>query len=258
MKRSLALTIFLTAVTGLTICFAGTERYASKEVAPAPPVCDWSGFYVGLNVGVTEYTARFTDDGDWDTFATREQDTAAFIGGGQVGYNLQFGQLVLGLEADASGLAGAKVSKFSSNEDQGDYGKVDLLTTFRGRMGIAVDKALIFVSGGGAYAHGKWLESYIYSPPNSFYNAYWQGNDWRWGWTGGAGIEYMLNCNWSIRAEALYTWLNDDPTSITGPKNGYYYNQGQAYRDSYKFTFDDNLWSYRVGLNYKFGKLFGR
>jgi outer membrane immunogenic protein len=238
--------------------FAGPMS-AEKNVTPmAPaPACDWSGFYIGLNAGVTNYTLRITDVDDWDSFSTREYDTGAFIGGGQVGYNLQFGQLVLGVEADASGST-AKISKSSNGEDQFDYGKVDFLTTARLRMGVAFDKALVYVTGGGAYAHGKWEESYVYPPYHpiygNYYDAYWLGDDWRWGWCGGAGIEYMLNCHWSIRAEALYTWLEDDTKPVTGPAGGYYIT---VYPNYYKFTFDDDLWSYRVGVNYKFGSLFG-
>ena len=91
------------ALTFVASSFAGA--YPEKNVTPvAPaPVCDWSGFYVGLDAGVTDYVARFSDDDDWESLGTFTFDTGAFVGGGHAGYNLQFGQLVLGLEIDANG-----------------------------------------------------------------------------------------------------------------------------------------------------------
>jgi len=249
MKISLTKLFLLTAVVGALACvassFAGPmpQEKNMTPIAPAP-VCDWSGFYVGLNAGVTNYTARFDDRDDFFDIGAEEYDTAAFIGGGQIGYNFQMNQLVLGLEVDASGLPNAEINKSSSLEYWYDHANVDFLATARLRMGVAVDKALIYVSGGGAYAHGKWDTEYFYTPGYT-YNVFWNGNDWRWGWSGGAGIEYMLNCHWSIRAEALYTWLQDDTVHGRDPQYLPY--------ERYRMTYDDDLWSYRVGVNFKFG-----
>src|SRR5712692_2493609 len=74
MKRFLALTVVLTAVTGLTqIAFAGPERYSSKEVAPAPVVepFSWTGFYLGGNLGAnwSHYEfSKFEEEADFDLF----------------------------------------------------------------------------------------------------------------------------------------------------------------------------------------------
>jgi len=137
--------------------FAGPVT-AEKNVTPMAPApeCTWTGFYIGLNAGVTEYYARVTDDDDFYDIFTRDRDTGAFIGGGQAGYNFQWDQLVFGIEGDASGST-AKVAKTYDFGDWHDYGKVDFMTTLRTRVGVSLDnnKVLLYATGGGAYAHGK-------------------------------------------------------------------------------------------------------
>src|SRR5712691_3380684 len=122
MKRFIALTVVLTTVTGLAICFAGPERFSSKEVTPmAPaPACDWTGFYIGVNAGITEYQARFTDQDYYWNGATTTYEKPAFIGGGQVGYNYQWRDLVFGIEADFSGLADADNHQRLTTSDDAD------------------------------------------------------------------------------------------------------------------------------------------
>src|SRR5215469_8772396 len=71
-----------------------------KAAPPAAPVANWTGFYLGGQVGGAFGTARKdfvqgTTTGDFDV--------SGVIGGGTAGYNQQFGLLILGLEADISG-----------------------------------------------------------------------------------------------------------------------------------------------------------
>jgi outer membrane immunogenic protein len=54
--------------------------------SPIPFVYNWTGFYVGAHAGVG------WSDGD-----------SGFIGGGQVGFNYQINQWVLGVEGDFAG-----------------------------------------------------------------------------------------------------------------------------------------------------------
>ena len=94
--------------------------------------------------------------------------------------------------------------------------------TIRGRIGISLNnnRALLYATAGGAFAHGTWdtygFYRYGYTPPNEF-DADWRGDDWRWGWVGGFGFEYALNCHWSLRGEGLYYWFGEDTTGINGP-----------------------------------------
>jgi outer membrane immunogenic protein len=224
-----------------------------SPIAPAPE-CTWTGFYIGLNVGATDYYSRITDEGDFFTGSTWDRDTGAFIGGGQIGYNYQWNQLVFGVEADASGST-AEIEKYYDYGYWRNYGSVDFMSTFRLRAGISLDdnKVLLYATGGGAYAHGKWeSEAYVDDGPSYYYYAGWRGEDWRWGWTAGFGAEYKLNCHWSVRGEALLTWLSEDSTPINEyPANGYYAGRPSD-RQQYRVIFDDDLYTFRVGVNYSF------
>ncbi len=79
----------------------GGPAPVEKNVMPAPPSCDWSGFYIGLNVGVAGLHTNITDLDDWfDPFTNTIEDTNV-AAGGQMGYNWQMGSFVFGIEADA-------------------------------------------------------------------------------------------------------------------------------------------------------------
>ena len=264
MKRFIALTVVLTAGIGLSIAFAGPERYASKEVAPVAPACTWTGFYIGVHAGITDLQSRFSNLNNWapdneaegNNWNTMTWDTPAFIGGGQAGYNYQWKDLVMGIEADFSGLPGAENSRHMSSGESGGFedegynmkARVDFMGTLRGRLGISFNdnRALVYGTAGGAYAHGKWdVLSLSENEPDLTVD--WRGDDWRWGWVAGFGFQYALNCHWSLRAEALYTWLLDDTQGINRS------NSGSSFEDyTNRFRFDDNLATYRLGLDYKF------
>jgi outer membrane immunogenic protein len=69
-------------------------------VAYAPPVYNWTGFYVGGHIGGGYAASSWTDafTGANDTF----NSGAGFLGGAQLGGNMQFNAFVLGLEGDFS------------------------------------------------------------------------------------------------------------------------------------------------------------
>src|SRR3974390_2796916 len=74
--------------------------------APPPiaaPIFTWTGFYLGGNLGAA-WAQRSVTDVFGNTF-TRTSD-ARFIGGGQLGYNWQFTNFVLGVEGDIDGIMG--------------------------------------------------------------------------------------------------------------------------------------------------------
>src|ERR1051325_9976826 len=107
MKQLTRLTILLCVSAALaTTVVAGPEPLSSgkemKEVAPAPPECNWSGFYIGLNVGGQFGHSETNDLDEWNITAYHHfgYDESGVIAGGQVGYNFQWNWLVLGIEAD--------------------------------------------------------------------------------------------------------------------------------------------------------------
>jgi outer membrane immunogenic protein len=245
-----------------------------KSVVPVQPACDWTGFYIGINAGVGQLDSTINDRNAWsygdEGWTSHQWTETAFVGGGQIGYNYQWQDLVFGIEADASGsTADIKRDSFYGSleypnegyrDGHTDQATIDFMGTIRGRLGISLNnnRALLYATAGGAYAHGKWDHHTYYEfgyTPVDLFDGDWRGDDWRWGWVGGFGFEYALNCHWSLRGEGLYYWFGEDTTGIDGPSGAFYADPSNGY--TYKYTFSDSFWTYRVGLNYKFTGFFG-
>jgi outer membrane immunogenic protein len=127
--------------------------------------------------------------------ATVNVGTTGWLLGGTVGYNHQWDMFVLGVEGDIawSNIGGSTVSggaTVSSN--------VNWIGTFRGRAGVAVDQALLYVTAGVAAAG---VNSTVGAPLNTSFSGV------HTGWTAGAGLEYAVTDDWSVKGEYTYTAL---------------------------------------------------
>jgi outer membrane immunogenic protein len=181
---------FLCGVTVLA-SLAGAGAAAAADLAvkapvyKAPPVVvsDWSGFYVGLNGG-----------GGWaDTTLDGAPGTANASGGlfgGQLGYNWQFGQFVVGLEAD---IDAADIS----GTIQGTSVKTDELGSVRGRAGYVVLPTLL-AYGTAGFAYGTTTLSGPAASVDVGQNGY----------AAGAGLEYKVWGPLIARAEYLHYGLS--------------------------------------------------
>jgi outer membrane immunogenic protein len=181
--------------------------------AYAPPTFTWTGFYVGANGGY----------GVGDLTNSRFGAPSGGLVGGTAGYNYQIGQFVAGVEGD---LDWADMTKSGTNAIGAYKSDVSTLATARARAGFAVDRALLFVTGG--YAGAEMKDTYAGIGSQS---------DWRNGGVIGAGLEYAFTNNISAKAEYLYAPLTDKT-----------YFGGTAGVE--KSGVDMSL--VRAGLNYKF------
>ena len=176
--------------------FAGAAAAADLPVRSAPPapiiaaapLFTWTGFYVGVNAGY----GWSNDDFDAVDLAD-EDDDGGFVGGAQVGYNYQIGSFVVGLEgdiqyADFGGELTFDVDGDDVIDDDDDFvfDRGDWFGTVRARAGVAFDRALIYATGGFAFA------------------------DDATGWTVGGGVEYAFTNNLSAKIEGLYVNLDND------------------------------------------------
>jgi outer membrane immunogenic protein len=227
---------------------------SAPYVPPPRPVYDWTGFYIGANVGVgvgrNETNTLF---GTPDS-TTREHFTFSplgVIGGVQLGYNWQtLPNWVLGVETDfqASGQKNSwncasscnvvpEVTSETWNE------KVKWFGTVRGRAGYTYGPALFYVTGG--YAYGKIETSYgISGSAGQFVGSF---DETRSGWTVGGGIEAQFGGNWTAKAEYLYLDLGTVNNLILPATNVLI---------AQKSDITDHI--FRLGLNYKFGPAFVR
>jgi len=206
----------------------------TKAPVIVPPY-NWTGFYIGGNVG---YSWGRQDVSLLPGGTTDSVRLDGVIGGGQLGYNWQFNQIVLGLEADiqASGQKGDGIdpapinSTFLPTITFND--KLDWFGTVRGRLGFAQDRWLAYVTGGWAYGHGNL------SGTATGFGAFSASTNYS-GWTVGGGVEWAFMDKWSAKLEYLYIDFGDGPTIALAPPTTVVGG---------KMT--DNI--VRVGLNYKF------
>jgi outer membrane immunogenic protein len=155
----------------------------------AAPANDWSGFFLGALGGYGWGTAS--------TDAVGDVDADGFDVGGYAGANYQWGNYVIGAEGD--------ILYPWREEDQGGLNvKQGVNGSIRGRVGIALDRFLVYGTGGAAATSLK-LEGNGDSDDNTL-----------WGWTAGAGVEGMLTNNITARVEYRYTDYQDKTFDLGG------------------------------------------
>jgi outer membrane immunogenic protein len=288
LRREVDLKKLVLAVSVLALCSASavaadlSPRMYSKAPAIVDPGYDWSGFYVGGNVGYSWGRARTSGDlsgtQNVSVFRTAgptlissvtsplaaaslsgRNDMDGFIGGGQVGYNWHRSQWLFGLEADLQGsdqrasgdvctLAGCPIGStfFTANY------KLDWFGTLRGRVGfLPTDRILLYATGGLAYGH---FAADAPALPLSWGST-------RAGWTVGAGTEVAIDRNWSVKLEYLYMDLGNvgggssSATTVTNAPNtpGLAFNTvtTTTLASTFHSRFTDNI--VRVGVNYRWG-----
>ena len=187
MKR-VALGILLTSLAGAAYAAdlpAPPAAPYSKAPAIVAPLTNWTGFYVGAMGG---YASENTSD----PFGIK-----GGFGGGTIGYNWQFNQFVVGVEADG---AGADINNSITALGVTVAAKADALATFRGRAGVAFDQVLLYGTGGLALADVTVSAS---APGVAI-----SDSKTLTGWTAGAGVEWMFLPRWSVKAEYLYRSLS--------------------------------------------------
>ena len=171
---------------------------------------NWTGWYVGVNGGL-----------GW-----AGSNSEGMLVGGTLVYNYQIDSIVIGAEGDYdfASLGGR------SSDGLGDFSKTRLTSvmTERIRVGYAIDRTLLYVTGG--YAGGT-VHSSLATP--GFYTSQ---DNWRNGYALGGGIEYAFTSHISAKAEYIYSRLGSQ-TIFAGPVST---NSSM------------NASTFRLGLNYRF------
>lgn len=183
------------------------SRQAPAGTVIAMPADLWTGFYLGGHLGYGSGLSAwdYRETGTSVLRAAERGTMRGAFGGLQGGYIRQIGQLVLGLEVDASagGISGrinngdGDCSLFSAFVCQT---RVNFLGTLRGRAGIAIDRALLYVTGGAALGNFRHRE-YDVAQPGVTIGRF---NTTRIGAAVGAGLEYAVTANITVKVEYLY------------------------------------------------------
>jgi outer membrane immunogenic protein len=226
---------------------------AGAAPAAAQSMGDWSGVYGGVFGGVlqadddSDETLVFDRDFDGqfddtvvlngttnDAFSpgycegraiTNEaaggcDDNSGGVQGGLVaGYDFQFGNFVVGAVADVSVLDSQRsVTGFSTTPANYVFTQdIQDMAAIRARIGYAAGPALIYATGGAAYAN---VEN-RFSTTNTANLFTEQSNDDKMdGWQAGAGLEWRLAPNLSVTGEYLYTSLDGDGQVVRAGNTG--------------------------------------
>src|ERR1043166_8563723 len=251
----------LYAALSTSALFAGLAAAQAADMpvkaVPLPAQFSWAGGYVGLNAGagldrndlgqlrLTSPGFVFVDPtgafagfpspffgfpgGFQSVPVNQSRANASFIGGGQIGYNLQSGNIVYGVEADVQllrsrdTLSGSLLEFTPGVLPGGNITRNTFASYFierqwqaaiRGRFGYAWDRLLIYATGGLAVTSLKTGGNYTFqtiigpalapfpgAPPQNF-SAPGIGSSQEYlGVTFGGGVEYAFSNNWSLGAE---------------------------------------------------------
>lgn len=265
---------FLLAVASVVLGAASVhaaDLAAHYTKAPVmAPAYNWTGFYVGANVGGQWGSSNPNTSTVYDPFGyffttsvpavnavgAQHVSSSSVTGGFTAGYNWQVNQAVFGLEGDIN-YFGFKGSATGSalypccapfGLTVSSQVSADWLATIRGRLGfLATPSWLIYATGGAAIAEvrGNFNFTDTFSVTESA-----AIRDTRVGWTAGVGSEYAFGGGWSLKAEYLYVDLGSSTVKSTnlGFAGGAPFT-GNVYTHSVDLK--SNI--VRVGVNYKFG-----
>ena len=234
----------LAAVALAVSCVGAVAADLPIRSAPPPPApylpaqFSWTGLYIGLHGGygwtAGDVVGIHTPGGGFDGNIGSTKPRG-FLGGGQIGYNLQYGNIVYGVEGDASFTSrSARATAIlpitgldSVREKENWFGSV------RARLGLAVDRSLFYITGGAGLTD---INSSISTSGGLNFGS---KDSARFSWVGGAGVEYAFTNNWTARLEGLYYGVRS-----------FRLTNSVGFADYTRVTQAHGL--VRVGVNYKF------
>jgi outer membrane immunogenic protein len=245
-------------VLATSVMLLAPEAVLAADLSPTPAAplfapaakatYDWSGAYVGDQVGygwgrsdAGASSFYYYPGGDFaGSIPGFSFNTAGAIGGVEAGYGWQTNGVYLGIEADASA-AGIKgtyqddVNKFSVDST------LQWLATARLRVGLPVDRVLLFATGGLAVGGVQGNLHDFYAGPGTINSS---SSSTNVGWTIGGGAAVALSPRWTVKAEYLYADLGSQKYDFVEPSGPVWSHIGTSARTTASIA--------RVGLDYKF------
>jgi len=217
------------AVMAVLMLFAGAAQAADLAARPytkAPPpvvaVYDWSGFYVGGNIG-----GMWTDQSAFWLNSARpvrnfSHDQSTGIGGAQIGAQYQWNNVVLGLEAawftgfDSGQVTGTPLSGCPSPA-YFCQARVSNVWTVGPRLGYAVNDWLFYGTGG--YANGQISTRSVNIPTNAVFDDFGRRQG---GWFAGVGLEWAAwkSGNTALIVGAEYQHIDLGTAQMVSPPDG--------------------------------------
>lgn len=203
--------------------FTGSVAVAADLSPPPPPFLPppftWDGTYVGGQIGYAWGADHFYFSG-FDPvsriFANsiiNNNPNNGVIGGAHLGSQIQFNQVVLGIEGlvDGTNLRSngiATVPLVFGSSTLSSYTSAPIQGSIRGKIGIAWDRLLIYGTGGvafGGFSNDFSLVAPVVPSRRAPIFATANTSTTRAGWTAGGGIQYAAATNWWFFVEYRFT-----------------------------------------------------
>jgi outer membrane immunogenic protein len=258
------------AVAFLALSFTAGGAFAADVPVAAPQFygagrlmsVEWTGLYFGVNAGygwaqassnigfLGDFSGGTTTPfggGATELSGTRligSGNMSGAIAGGQMGFNWQSGMVVFGAEVDAQWSGQQKTFSATCEDDcvATETMKIKSIVTGRGRIGLAFDWLMPYVTAGAALVNAQNdLTVTVGGVTGNFPGL----SSTTLGWTAGAGFEVALWSKWSAKLEYLYVSVNGLNSTVRIPG---ILGVGTAFESGDR---RDNI--VRVGLNYRFG-----
>ncbi len=244
MKNSLKSTLL--ASTALLLiassAFAADLKLGSKDGPSAFESAggiNWTGPYIGAHAGYSYGESDVTDTNGGVPAGPFGYSSEGVFGGGTVGYNRQFSNIVIGIEADFGYLnleGDTKIASSTPAYHQDLTQEGGLYGVAAARLGLSFGRALIYAKGGVVYFDGEAAQTT--TKPGFITNT----EDHATGWAYGGGVEYALSQHWSLKAEYLRFDFGTQDGGQTSVGSGF------NFRNETDLTVD----TAKVGVNYRF------
>lgn len=208
MRKQILATVSAVALSATSAFAADLPTHKAPPPPPTPAPFSWTGFYIGGEVGYGWGEENDTLS-ELTGYPLDHFGVSGAIGGLKAGYNQQFNNIVLGVEADieASGISGKKGITFV-NEGTG-VSSLSMRNTWQGslraRFGLAFDRLLVYGTAGLAIADDR-ESPYVFDPGRFPFPYIVSGAQTKtlYGGTVGLGAEYAIDPHWSLSGEVRY------------------------------------------------------
>ena len=227
--------LLATVLAGIGSASALAADLGARAYTKAPmmvePAYNWSGFYLGAQVGGAGSNSRYLfDNGLVENFSFKP---SSVTGGGHAGIQGQWGRWVLGAE-------GTYIFTDLKQTDQSIIffpmhlrsNQTRDLATVVGKIGYASGQWMVYGKGGLAVAKIDTSSSNDVGNKSDL-------NQWQSGYTVGGGLDYMFAKNWIVGADFNYYDFRFDRslTSNFGDPILYKAGRNQIYAGSVRLNY---------------------